>query len=109
MFPSWPQYLSHRQLLAWQAWFEMEWNRPSRTDHYLMQLNYDVRYLFSKTRPRTLDPLKIPFRRADPEKPLTPEEATQRSRTAVIAASGGKFRVRLPDGSLVPGSKEMLR
>lgn len=88
----------------------MEWNRPSRTDHYLMQLNYDVRYLFARQRPRTLDPLKIPFRRVEQQdRPQTAEEATRRSRMAIIAASGGKFRVRLPDGSLVPGNKEMLR
>lgn len=73
-----------------------------------MQLTYDVRYLFTKPqqRPRTLDPLKIPFRqeRVEPKQPpLTADEATRRHRAAVIAASGGKFRVRLPDGTLVDG------
>lgn len=76
-----------------------------------MQLNYDVRYMFAKIRPRTLDCMKIPFRyeRVEPkqDKPLTAEEATRRSRAAVIAASGGKFRVRLADGTLVDG-KGML-
>lgn len=76
-----------------------------------MQLTYDVRYLFTKPqqRPRTLDPMKIPFRlerqeRIEPKQPpLTAEEATRRHRAAIIAASGGKFRVRLPDGTLVDG------
>lgn len=34
----WGGPMTHRQYLAWQAWLGMEWNRPSRSDHYLMQL-----------------------------------------------------------------------
>lgn len=35
--------MTHRQFMAWQEWLEGEWNRPSRTDHYLMQIAFDVR------------------------------------------------------------------
>ena len=40
--------MSHREYLTWQAWLRKEWNRPSRTDYYLMQLSADVRNLFAK-------------------------------------------------------------
>lgn len=30
--------MTNRQFLAWQLWQREEWNRPSRTDHYLMNL-----------------------------------------------------------------------
>lgn len=79
----------------------MEWNRPSRSDHYAMQTAYEVRYFLAKQKPRTLDPMRIPFRREErPAPPQTAEEASRRNLAAVIAASGGRFRVRNPDGTL---------
>lgn len=34
--------MTHRQFLAWQAWLGGEWDHPSRTDHYLMQIAFGV-------------------------------------------------------------------
>lgn len=33
---------THRQLAATEKWLGDEWNRPNRTDHYLMALNASV-------------------------------------------------------------------
>ena len=29
--------MTYRQYLVWLAWLKEDWNRPSRTDHYIMQ------------------------------------------------------------------------
>ncbi len=34
----WPGPMTHRQYKAWEAWQEAEWNHPSRSDWYLMQV-----------------------------------------------------------------------
>lgn len=55
--------MTHRQFVAWQAWFSWEWNRPSRADHYTMQLNRDLIWIHAK-KPCDLqsDQFRIPFR-----------------------------------------------
>lgn len=35
---------SHREYLVWMAWLDRQWDRPSRTDNYLMQVAYQVAY-----------------------------------------------------------------
>lgn len=39
---------THREYLMWMAWRQLEWNRPSRTDHYLMQIALEVRRVLAK-------------------------------------------------------------
>ena len=38
----WPGPLTHRQFLAWRAFRESAWDRPSRSDQYLMQIAFHV-------------------------------------------------------------------
>jgi hypothetical protein len=56
----WKGPVTHWQFIVWQVWLEQEWNKPSRTDHYLMQLNATVRGLVSKDR-TSLSDLQIKF------------------------------------------------
>jgi hypothetical protein len=35
--------MTHRQYLTWQTWLGMQWERPSREDHYRMQVACEVR------------------------------------------------------------------
>lgn len=74
--------VSHREYLTWMAWFEMDQNRPDRSDHYAMQIAAEVRRGNSKNpRKVLLEHFKIPFRRASERpKPKTVEEATAQSR-----------------------------
>lgn len=58
--------MTHRQYEAWQAWLRAEWNRPSRTDHYLMQLNRTLSLLPAWVWGKSpegpaLDKMRIPF------------------------------------------------
>ena len=39
----WTGPLTHRQYLGWQAWLEIEWDRPSRSDWYAMQVAAETR------------------------------------------------------------------
>lgn len=40
--------MTHRQMLAWTAWLDMEWNRPSRSDQYIMAVCAEVRRVLHK-------------------------------------------------------------
>jgi hypothetical protein len=68
---------------VWAAWFEEEWNRPDRTDHYLMELMCQVRLLFAK-RGANIQPehfkLTFTFGESNSNPPLTPEESAKRSK-----------------------------
>lgn len=75
--------MTHRQFLAWQAWLEGEWNRPDRTDHYLMLVATRVLQAVAKDPEKvTLDQQRIRFgRRREAGRPrMTPEEATAYAR-----------------------------
>jgi len=37
--------MSVREFKRWSYWLASEWDRPSRTDYYLMQLTMEVRLL----------------------------------------------------------------
>lgn len=53
--------VSHRDYKTWLIWEREQWNEPSRTDHYLMQITQAV--YASKSRSSTvLDKFKIPFK-----------------------------------------------
>lgn len=46
--------MSHREFLSWQEWLREEWNRPNRTDHYLLRIAQT-----NCTADTSLDQLKI--------------------------------------------------
>lgn len=51
--------MTYREFLVWVDWLNEQWNRPSRTDHYLMQI---AREVFCVLRSRvSLDLFKLPF------------------------------------------------
>lgn len=66
--------MTHRQFEAWREWLFEEWNKPSRTDHYLMQITAEVvrtpgRW-WGKLPKVKLDDFRIPFVEAKPTKPF---------------------------------------
>jgi hypothetical protein len=78
---------TYRKYLAVLAWLDHEWNRPSRSDHYAMQIAEWV------SRSQDLDSMKIHFDYVEPkpEKPkLTKEEIVKRSKARWAAAVGLK-------------------
>lgn len=70
---------THRQFLVWRWHFFLDLNRPSRTDHYMMQVAQKIVQVNCKAEDAKqvrLDDFKLPFtvKKVEPPKPLTPEE-----------------------------------
>lgn len=51
--------MSHREYLTRLAWLDLQWNKPSRTDHYLMRI---VQALVDKKGKRKLSDFVLPFK-----------------------------------------------
>lgn len=74
----WPGPLTHRQFEAWQAWLDLDMDRPSRTDWYLMQLAAMLAGGIGTVqlkKGRSVDPgkLKLSFGGAAPKPPTEPD------------------------------------
>lgn len=83
------------------AWLEMQWDRPSRADWYVMQNTAEVRRTISK-RPNAVraDQFKITFRTPDARESKaalrrTPQERMMESKRAWLGAAGILHRVKL--------------
>lgn len=50
----WSGTMTHRQFIVWKKWLHDEWERPSRSDKYIMRLTYIVDNMF--TQPANLPP-----------------------------------------------------
>jgi hypothetical protein len=77
----WDGPVTHRQFLAWMSWMEEQWDMPTRTDYYLMQIDNSVKRVLSK-RPSAikLEHSKLVFREKKKEVPLTKEQAASISK-----------------------------
>jgi hypothetical protein len=92
--------LTHRQHVMLCYWNNDEWNRPDRTDHYLMLLNTTVTRLFHKTPMSVrLEQSKLEFSTGGKSKP-SKEEMDRRvaaSKAAWGAAAGGRKTMTIID------------
>lgn len=79
----WPGPMTHRQFAVWLAWLGEEWNHPSRTDHYLMQLDVTVKRLLAKHPGRIkFEQSQLKFGPVARRGPQTKEQATAISKAA---------------------------
>jgi hypothetical protein len=78
--------LTHREFVTWQAWLDEQWNKPSRTDFYLMRIAY---YLLSEP-PHDLNQMKIPFEKKSIKRRMSKTEATQMAKNKWLPAVGLK-------------------
>ncbi len=57
--------MTHRQYVAWHAWMNLEQSRPSRSDHYLMQVAQyldNILHMFDKMwKGKALSEYTVPF------------------------------------------------
>jgi len=81
---------SHREYQMWMRHLEEEWNRPSRTDHYLMQIAAKIEGLFRKGSIK-ISSLLLPFQHKKPEKELTKEQIAK----AELERSKAAWRARV--------------
>lgn len=92
----WEGPATWRQLETWRMWLKAQWNEPSRTDHYLMQLTAEIRRGNAKDPAKVQDEhFKIKFteKMTEPQtSPLSPEDRTKISRSVWGPAIHGKNR-----------------
>ncbi len=61
---------THREYLTWEHWLQEEWNSPTRSDYYLMQLTQRVMQILRKNPNQVkLEDQKIPFSFGAKKKP----------------------------------------
>lgn len=79
---------THRQHTTWVAWLDLEWDRPSRADHYAMQIARCVLQANAKKGARVKhDDMRLKFLAPTP-KPVSVEVATAWSQAKWFAALG---------------------
>ena len=68
---------THREYLMWMEWLDAQWNRPSRTDNYLMLIAAEVRRVLSK-KPNSikLSHFLLKFSKAGAAPKMTKEQKT---------------------------------
>lgn len=78
---------THRQYLTWMAWLDEQWNSPSRTDYYLIQIAYlvgCVMSMFSSRRSTTrFETYKLKF-----TTPAAKKSAAGRDMAAAASKAG---------------------
>lgn len=72
---------THRQYRVWMYWLEQQWNRPNRTDNYLIQIAAEVRRLFRKN-PRSVKMEHMVLRFSKPKQHRKPVDIKEVSRVA---------------------------
>ena len=86
--------VSYREYLGWMERFKEEWNSPSRTDYYLMQ----IAMVLLGTKKGKVDDLKIPFKfksETHHDVTMTAEQATAMAKArwhARLGVDDGKTR-----------------
>lgn len=78
----WPGPMTQRQYGTWQAWLEMQWNKPSRADHYTLKVA-------SVMAGKKLEPIQFGY-----TKPPTKEEIAADAKARAIARSGGRVVIK---------------
>lgn len=75
---------TNRDYNLWMSYLEEQWNKPSRSDHYLMMVAYYIANVLAK-KPKPFNPIKwfieFTFSGKDKAKPtMSKEEATKHSK-----------------------------
>ena len=92
---------THRELLVWNAWLDQEWDNPSRSDWYAMQVAAEVQRLYEQRlkspKPVQVKDMKLNFTtEKDANKPLRVEKkvATAWSKARWFSWLGGRKNIR---------------
>ncbi len=94
----WDGPMTDRQFQGWNAWLLLQWNRPSRSDHYAMSIATEVR------RSYVAEPKKVVM--ADMRVPFLSQEEAARQRQQEATAKDGKAP---SDGPRVATKEDVAR
>lgn len=81
--------VSHREFLGWVAWMNNQWNSPSRSDWYLMELMAVVRRLMHDN-PASVQPRQFRLRFDDESAESKPGHSVEQSKSTWMTATGYK-------------------
>lgn len=82
----WDGTLTHRQFSVWIAWLKEQWNSPSRSDNYLMQIACEVRRVLSRRPGRVqMKHFQIRFGKQSAKK-LSTQQATAISKARWVSS-----------------------
>lgn len=94
--------MTGRQFDAWQAWLEMDWDIPARSDWYVMRLIQAVMTGQAKNPPQDLNEYKLKFSTDDKPKHTKEQVAAwSKARWLGIVGMGKKAP---PEGKSMPGT-----
>jgi len=81
---------THREYLLWTSWLDAEWEKPSRSDNYLMQIAMEVaRVLSKKPKLFRLEQFKLTWQKEKPKQSkLTKKEAAKISKARWFGMTG---------------------
>ncbi len=82
--------VTHREYLTWEVWLDEEWDKPSRSDNYLMQIAMEVERVLSKN-PNKIQMKSKLLKFVAPVVPnLNPEARLAQSKAVWSAVTGKK-------------------
>ncbi len=85
----WPGPMTERQFRTWNAWLDQQWNKPTLTDHYLMEVGAEVRRGWVKDPHKVkIEDMRLTFH--DSNQQAKPRKATPQQR--ILAAQLAKAR-----------------
>lgn len=91
----WPGPMTHRQFAVWQMWLEMELDRPTKTEQYLMQIAAEVRRTAVKDPKKVeLKHMRLKFNNLD-ETSMSEEQRDQLELARWTAQLGGANTIRI--------------
>ena len=83
--------ITHREYLMWMQWLDEELERPTKSDHYLMQIAQQVARLFKKQPGRIqLKHFKLSFRKKQRATTTSKKEAATQSKARWFWLTGFK-------------------
>ena len=86
--------MTHREYRTQRIWLDEQWNEPSRTDHYLIQIAAYVCYVLSKKSKINLSDFKLTFGIKDPavRPQITKQKAAKRAKSRWLPFFKGLVR-----------------
>lgn len=97
--------MTHRQFMAWMEWLAEQWNVPSRSDAYQMQVACEVRRVLSRS-PRSIQPKHFLLKFGDETEtaaPVSQEASMAASKAAALSRMTMPIKHRIvdKDGNLI--------
>lgn len=104
----WPGPVTHRQYLLWQIWLDLQWDRPTLSDYYLMQIAAEVKRVLSKSPNKIkLKDFLLKFGNQREKVQETPEQAAAKSKAAWVGWVSGVWNAMKSRNAQIKSDSEI--